>query len=550
MSRTCTFLAAALLAAVPTAAHAGTALRLDVDDLEPLGSGFLYEGWLLVDGQPVSTGTFRVDGSGNAIPATVAVDSGAAKSASHFVVTIEPANDVDPGPSATHVLAGAFDTGSATLTIDAPQALGTDFAGAAGSYILETPSTGGTPMDYDQGIWWLMMTPDGPAPSLDLPMLPEGWAYEGWVAGPDGPISTGRFLHPDMMDSDGAGMTAGPDGSPPFPGQDFISPPMVLTGGYAAVISVEPEPDDSPGPFALKPLVDMDIEDMGQGGAQEMGNHSGSAPSGMATLHSAVKMLLRADGLEDLGADYLYEGWLIVDGAPVSTGRFSVDADGVPETRTFIVSNLDARAASTFVLTIEPAYGDDPAPAATHYLAGDFVKHKATLSIDHPAALDTDFSDVYGAYILETPSTSAMPGDYDQGIWWLMMTPDGPAPALDLPELPAGWVYEGWVAGPMGAISTGRFTATDAADFDGAGMAAGPDGSPPFPGQDFIDPALMLPGMAAVISVEPEPDNSPAPFTLKPLIDGMIEDVGPGAVQGMDDAAPAAPTGAVRYRGF
>ena len=149
-----------------------------------------------------------------------------------------------------------------------------------------------------------------------------------------------------------------------------------------------------------------------------------------------------------------------------------------------------------------------------------------------------------------SPSTSGVGDDYDQGIWWLMMTPGGPAASLDLPALPPGWVYEGWVAGPGGAISTGRFASLDAADDDGAGLGAGPDGFPPFPGQDFIDPALILPGMAAVISVEPQPDNSPAPFTLKPLIDMSIEDVGPGTPQMMSDAAPDAPTGSVRYRGF
>jgi len=33
--------------------------------------------------------------------------------------------------------------------------------------------------------------------------------------------------------------------------------------------------------------------------------------------------------------------------------------------------------------------------------------------------------------------------------------------------------------------------------------------------------------LTAVISIEPEPDNSAAPFGLKPLIDATIENVGP-----------------------
>ena len=47
-------------------------------------------------------------------------------------------------------------------------------------------------------------------------------------------------------DSDAGGPTAGPRSTPPFPGQDFIMPPVSLIG-YQAVVSIEPDPDDSPG---------------------------------------------------------------------------------------------------------------------------------------------------------------------------------------------------------------------------------------------------------------------------------------------------------------
>ena len=59
------------------------------------------------------------------------------------------------------------------------------------------------------------------------------------------------------MDGDGAGSTKGPVGDgPPFPGQDFITPATVLNNGATvAVISVEPEPDNAPAPFLIKPLV-------------------------------------------------------------------------------------------------------------------------------------------------------------------------------------------------------------------------------------------------------------------------------------------------------
>ena len=250
------------------------------------------------------------------------------------------------------------------------------------------------------------------------------------------------------------------------------------------------------------------------------------------------------NGLEDLGPDYVHEGWLIVGGSPVSTGRFAIDGAGDAFPAWFVVDAQDAAGATLFVLTIEPAVGDDPAPSDTHVLAGDLVGGSASLTIGHAAALGDDFSSAAGAFILQTPSTASTPDDYDQGIWWLDPA-GGPGATLVLPTLPAGWEYEGWVVGLGGPISTGRFLTAAGADSDGAGPDAGPDGFPPFPGQDFITPAQSLIGYAAVISVEPSPDNSPAPFALKPLVDSNIEDIAPPTTQSAANNAAGAPTGMV-----
>jgi len=258
---------------------------------------------------------------------------------------------------------------------------------------------------------------------------------------------------------------------------------------------------------------------------------------------SSQVLELNFAGLEPLGAASVYEGWLIVNSLPVSTGRFNLDGNGQTAPTHFLVDATDAAQATAFVLTIEPALNDPPEPAATHVLAGAWDGTMAPLSIGHPAALGDDFSLAAGDFILETPTTSGTPGDYDQGIWWLDPA-GGPGPSLSLPMLPAGWVYEGWVVDMGGPISTGRFVMASGADSDGAGASSGPDPAPPFPGQDFITPPLSLIGLTAVISVEPEPDDSPAPFALKPLVDMTIEDVGPGVLQGMANNAAAAPTGA------
>jgi hypothetical protein len=277
----------------------------------------------------------------------------------------------------------------------------------------------------------------------------------------------------------------------------------------------------------------------GAGASSQGGNGSGGAPEAEPTM-----LAVSLSGLQPAGDGYVYEGWVIVDGQPVTTGRFNV-VDGTSDYEMW-VDSATAWAASAFVLTLEPEVDDVPAPSATHILAGDLTDGEASLTVDHPAALGTDFSNAWGQYILNTPTSAAVADDYNQGIWFL--TPPMPfQPSLVLPELPDGFVYEGWVAGPDGPISTGRFTSVDSPDSDGNGPYAGPDAGPPFPGSDFIDPAMVLTdGFAAVISVEPEPDDSPAPFVLKPLVDMSIEDVGVGTPQDMsNNAAASNPTGTV-----
>lgn len=253
-------------------------------------------------------------------------------------------------------------------------------------------------------------------------------------------------------------------------------------------------------------------------------------------------LTLNFEGLTDLGPDYVYEGWIIVDGAPVSTGTFTVDGDGHLSQTEFPVASSDLMNAVKFVLTIEPADDPDPAPSMTHYLAGDFSGDMASLSVADMAALGNDFSSAMGQFILNTPSTGSNDDDYSAGIWWLDPS-GGPDPTLMLPTLPDGWAYEGWVVGEGGPVTTGKFLDVAAADFDGAGPTSGPDGFPPFPGQDYIDPLMSLIGYAAVITIEPMPDNSPAPFALKPLVDMNIEDVGIGVLQSMNNNVGSFPTG-------
>jgi hypothetical protein len=236
-------------------------------------------------------------------------------------------------------------------------------------------------------------------------------------------------------------------------------------------------------------------------------------------------IMLDINGLEDLGADYVYEGWLIVNGSPVSTGTFTVDASGKLSKTEFELDEMAVDNASTFVLSIEPANDSDPAPAATKMMAGDFSGMSASIT----TGLVGDFSSAAGKYILATPTDGEMTNE-NSGIWFLDVSTGSPTVGLDLPVLPDGWKYEGWVVINGQPVTTGTFIktmATDDADPFSGDMSLpdvnGSDGF--FPGEDFIVNApsgLSFPtdiaGGTAVISIEPYPDNSPNPFTLKPLV--------------------------------
>lgn len=231
---------------------------------------------------------------------------------------------------------------------------------------------------------------------------------------------------------------------------------------------------------------------------------------------------LNLTGLQDLGSDYAYEGWIMVDGAPKTTGIFTVDENGTPSTTTFELSEEDLEKATAFILTIEPSPDSDPAPSDVHILAGDFSADNAELTVSHGAALGTDFADATGKYIIATP-TDGMDNNEESGVWFLDNSSGSAVAGLNIPTLPEGWAYEGWAVIDGTPVTTGTFTSASGAD--SASTFSGTAGGPPYPGEDFIQNApaglsfpTNLQGATIVISVEPVPDNSPEPFVLKPLV--------------------------------
>jgi hypothetical protein len=196
------------------------------------------------------------------------------------IVTIELEGEPDD-ELGSRLMGGAF-TGSdrvatAQMTAAAEDVFDFDHSAATAVFTLTTPTTAET-NDFKNGIWWINSGGSVVGGIQNLPAFPDSarWRYEGWVIDKSGvtPVaySTGRFRSTEGADYDLAGATAGADGNDSnsdgrgdglaFPGQDFILPasgipaPLLLdNGSFEARITLEPEPDNSPLPFALTILA-------------------------------------------------------------------------------------------------------------------------------------------------------------------------------------------------------------------------------------------------------------------------------------------------------
>ena len=267
-----------------------------------------------------------------------------------------------------------------------------------------------------------------------------------------------------------------------------------------------------------------------------------------APAQDGPTLSLHFDNLMPLNeaVDGLYEGWAIVDGAPVSTGVFNVNDMGEPVypgggsvIEEFIpASNITG--ATDIKISLEPVGDSDPGPSGLIVLGGAVSDEMAELMTGLEAVDATT-----ACYILATPSDNHVDDmNDDQGIWYLAMP--GPEPGfMDLPDIGPSWTYEGWVVDISGGApmpySTGTFSVADDFDSDAAGPMGG---GPPFPGQDFVEyqggPVLDLDtgSFMAVVSIEPVPDNSPAPFQFKPLA-GLIPEDGVGGMHFLNNQTTA-----------
>lgn len=565
------------------------AFDLSLAALPALGSASVYQGWAVVDGIPVTTGRFVIDAS--VAPARVTSPDGiriygttsrstfgpAATGlgqdfprivdATHFFITIESRSELSLRPSGNVILAGPIIGDAAELAIFGEEGPGSPkkadgSAPLGGTAMLTSPTGGGNPWN---GVWFTT-TPAFPGgPSLDLPVLArEGLLYEGWVMDVIGGVwlSLGKFSDPGFLDLDAqtsptrgllsAGLLA--------PGQDFIFPavagaatPLFLADGtMEAFITLEPVPDNSPAPFPLRLLsAPIPAAAVGGTGAAALEIPMTAQPTALPLLQiqgtpSFIQFAGQAPaspGGETAGRYVIYlkagESNLVPLRFTVSeTGAVFSSPAGIQigdrssfamnATNTGLFANFpDITAATEICIAVEPQGFEFPA-ASTPVLMRGFLLAGQGLAT---TSVLGDFLGISGSFVTMTPTNDGpgVPIDDGFGIWWRAL--GAAVPTLVLPTPPAGWTYEGWVAGPglPEPVSTGKFRHPDRADEDSATFPGrGPGPGFPVPGQDFVQshPGIAIPAMLdlrsapVMVTLEPSPDDAPGPYA--PIIEGVL----------------------------
>ena len=253
-------------------------------------------------------------------------------------------------------------------------------------------------------------------------------------------------------------------------------------------------------------------------------------PAQASHLRRAYQIKLRPTGLEHLDEGF-YELWAVHGERKISAGSFNVDLEGKLVDgfghRTRFFSPRNPARADALVVTIEPLPDPDRGPSGIVVLTGR--PRQDSVRLRFPARL----SDAGGSFILATP-TDETSSNETAGVWFLDPDP-APGPSLQLPDLPDGWVWEGWGVTQDTPLSSGRFDL--AAGADDSSAFSGPLPGPPFPGEDFLSnlpqsvtpPVDLADGASTiVITVEPDLDGTDptgmGPFSIKPLVKAIPAD--------------------------
>lgn len=217
------------------------------------------------------------------------------------------------------------------------------------------------------------------------------------------------------------------------------------------------------------------------------------------------------------------------EGEYVSIGSFSVAADGtlrMPSggTATFLLPpEANTQLLKDIVVSVQTRPTEQPQSIVIGgAFTGDATTARADLHMAYRDAFGVDFSHVTGTCTIVAPTS---PSDSNSGAWFVELGSTTTPGIRNLPALPSGWQYEGWVVrtrtgSDVTYLSTGKFLRADSADFDGPGPFAGTAGQPfNYPGQDFVQGSGAIPDLrngeySFMVTIEPANDNSQQPFFL------------------------------------
>jgi len=231
-----------------------------------------------------------------------------------------------------------------------------------------------------------------------------------------------------------------------------------------------------------------------------------------------------------------YQAWaLIADGGAYRVGKFNVTSSGqlIDTTgasisgNSFVFEVLPLNEVYGVGVTIQPEVDTAGTVSPAHLLGGDVSNGSASLTIDHAAGVNQDFSSVSGKYILATP-TNGIDNDENSGLWYIDNVSGISTAGLVVPTLESGWLYEGWIRVNGNYYSTGTFSSPSASD-DTSRYSSNLQPSPTFPGEDFLVGApsgvtfpLDLSGEYTMITLEPSPDEAPDSPTSFKILEAAI----------------------------
>lgn len=235
------------------------------------------------------------------------------------------------------------------------------------------------------------------------------------------------------------------------------------------------------------------------------------------------QVTINIENLPSISETAKYQAWFYGENAAVGKiGVLTPDANGKVDA-VFDVKLSEMKRAKYILVTVEPNLHDSLIlrPGPLRLIAGTIGVNSAALTAQHDLAKKLNFTEAAGKYTLYTP-TSAATNDEKSGVWFVELLNNTASAGLNLPPVPAGCAYQGWVITNGQTISTGKFTVLDDSDLDDTysdELAA-----PKFPGEDFIKepPAgftfpLDLSGASLFITLESSADVSDLPAGVKVL---------------------------------